>query len=284
MGQTHSRQREQTRRRDRRRPRRHGSRPHRRGTRPCGDALRTRRRTRRRNPHRQPRARVGAVSTGHRLAIERTQATRRRGSPQQPRSTPKTSRISKPMRSSSQPAHPRAARISKAPAERTRPPSPTFWPAASPQPAAASSWTKPATRPARRPPTSSPTPATKSRSSRANTALGETIGTTVRATLIGRLIDKGVTITALHAPVRVEPDGVVLRNVLTGTERRVPRRYGRVRIRRQSQRRALRKLRRVARRGRRIPHRRRVRTKASPRRNSGWRPHGACDLARCREP
>ncbi len=52
-------------------------------------------------------------------------------------------------------------------------------------------------------------------------SLGETIGTTVRATLIGRLIDKGVTITALHAPVRIEPDGVVLRNVLTGTERRI---------------------------------------------------------------
>jgi dimethylglycine catabolism A len=59
-------------------------------------------------------------------------------------------------------------------------------------------------------------------------SLGETIGTTVRATLHERLLRKGVTITPLHAAIRIEPpgangqsSGVILRHVLTGTERRI---------------------------------------------------------------
>jgi pyruvate/2-oxoglutarate dehydrogenase complex dihydrolipoamide dehydrogenase (E3) component len=53
-------------------------------------------------------------------------------------------------------------------------------------------------------------------------SLGESIGTTLRAPLYERLVRKGVVITTLHAPVRVDPDGVRLRHVLTGTERTVP--------------------------------------------------------------
>jgi 2,4-dienoyl-CoA reductase-like NADH-dependent reductase (Old Yellow Enzyme family)/thioredoxin reductase len=52
-------------------------------------------------------------------------------------------------------------------------------------------------------------------------SLGETIGTTIRASLHERLLRKGVTITPLHAPVRIEADTVTLRHVLTGLERRV---------------------------------------------------------------
>jgi NADPH-dependent 2,4-dienoyl-CoA reductase/sulfur reductase-like enzyme len=52
-------------------------------------------------------------------------------------------------------------------------------------------------------------------------SLGETIGTTLRAALYERLVRKNVTITTLHAPVRVTANGVVLRHVLTGTERTV---------------------------------------------------------------
>jgi 2,4-dienoyl-CoA reductase-like NADH-dependent reductase (Old Yellow Enzyme family)/thioredoxin reductase len=52
-------------------------------------------------------------------------------------------------------------------------------------------------------------------------SLGETIGTTVRATLHERLLRKGVTITPLHAPVRLEAAGVVLRHTLTGAERTI---------------------------------------------------------------
>jgi 2,4-dienoyl-CoA reductase-like NADH-dependent reductase (Old Yellow Enzyme family)/thioredoxin reductase len=52
-------------------------------------------------------------------------------------------------------------------------------------------------------------------------SLGETIGTTLRAPLYERLVRKGVAITPLHAPVRVEKGAVVLRHVLTGTEREI---------------------------------------------------------------
>lgn len=52
-------------------------------------------------------------------------------------------------------------------------------------------------------------------------SLGESIGITLRAPLYERLVRKGVTITPLHAPARVTNDGVVLRHVLTGAERRI---------------------------------------------------------------
>ncbi|MBV8331759.1 MAG: FAD-dependent oxidoreductase [Candidatus Eremiobacteraeota bacterium] len=52
-------------------------------------------------------------------------------------------------------------------------------------------------------------------------SLGETIGITLRAPLYERLLRKNVEITPLHAAVRVTGRGVVLRHVLTGTERTV---------------------------------------------------------------
>jgi 2,4-dienoyl-CoA reductase-like NADH-dependent reductase (Old Yellow Enzyme family)/thioredoxin reductase len=52
-------------------------------------------------------------------------------------------------------------------------------------------------------------------------SLGETIGITLRAPLYERLLRKNVTITALHAPVRVAANGVVLRHVLTDVEHTV---------------------------------------------------------------
>ncbi len=53
-------------------------------------------------------------------------------------------------------------------------------------------------------------------------SLGETIGITLRAPLYERLLRNNVTITPLHAPVRVTASGVVLRHVLTDAQRTVP--------------------------------------------------------------
>ncbi|HZZ00199.1 MAG TPA: FAD-dependent oxidoreductase, partial [Candidatus Baltobacteraceae bacterium] len=53
-------------------------------------------------------------------------------------------------------------------------------------------------------------------------SLGETIGITLRAPLYERLLRKNVTITPLHAPVRVTANGVVLRHVLTGAQHTIP--------------------------------------------------------------
>lgn len=53
-------------------------------------------------------------------------------------------------------------------------------------------------------------------------SLGETIGITLRAPLYERLVRKNVTVTALHAVVRIERESVVLRHVLTDAQREVP--------------------------------------------------------------
>jgi 2,4-dienoyl-CoA reductase-like NADH-dependent reductase (Old Yellow Enzyme family)/thioredoxin reductase len=52
-------------------------------------------------------------------------------------------------------------------------------------------------------------------------SLGETIGITLRAPLYEQLLRNNVTVTPLHAPVRVTANGVVLRHVLTDAERTI---------------------------------------------------------------